>query len=111
MTEQMTQWEPIKLRKGTFGDRVVQGNQFRDENGRTAWHITTWTDLASKFDDYWFQGSDFFEMLRMDYAVNLRAENHFTTGGKIIEMDATKESNIRKAIEEWDREGSNSNSI
>jgi hypothetical protein len=95
-------WTPGKARRGAFGDRVVQGVPFTNEAGRTAWHIMTWPSDDSPIDDYWYEAPDFFEILRIDYAVNLRPENHFETGGKIIEMDRQKETNLRQAIREWE---------
>lgn len=103
MANDPVRWEPGRAKRGTFGDRVVQGVPFTNDAEKTAWHITTWPSSGSPIDDYWYEAPDFFEMLRIDYAVNLRPENRFETGRKIIEMDVQKERSLRQAIKEWEK--------
>jgi hypothetical protein len=91
-------------KQGVFGDRLVHGMQFQIQGGGIAWHISTWPKEGSTIDDYWFRNSEFFEIVRADYAVNLRAENHFLIGQRVTGIESGKEKSMRDAMAEWERD-------
>jgi hypothetical protein len=94
----------LKLqRSGWFGERRVDGWQFEDERGGVAWHIRTWPNSGDPIDDYWVERSEFYEVVRLDLAINAIPMNRIETGRKITEMDVLKRGAVLNAIAEWEK--------
>jgi hypothetical protein len=94
----------LKLqRSGWFNEHRVDGWQFEDERGKLAWHIRTWPNSGDPIDDYWVEGSVFYEVVRLDLAMNMIPMNQIETGGRITGMDASKRDAVLNAIAEWEK--------
>jgi autonomous glycyl radical cofactor GrcA len=92
----------LKLqRSGWLDGRRVDGWLFEDERGNLGWHIRTWPNGGDPVDDYWVEGSEFYEVLRLDLAMKATPTNRIETGRRIIEMDVAKRDTILIAIGEW----------
>jgi hypothetical protein len=105
MAEESERFEPAgQPRKEVVGDRVIRGVPFRGESGTKAWHITTELTTGENDGEYLFKDSVFFRIARIDYAVNLGAENHMQIGSPATDIESVKEENMREAVAKWDKE-------
>jgi hypothetical protein len=95
------QW--ILQRSGWFDERRVDGWQYGNQRGKLSWHIRTWPNSGEPIESYWVEGSEFFEVTRLDLAMNAIPMNRIETGRRIVEMDAGKRDAILKAIAEWEK--------
>jgi len=98
----MPQIQLQSTRKTIIDGRHVDGWNYLQGNGKSAWYIKTWPVERDPIDDYWVEGKEFFEMISMNSSGTTIPVSSIEIGRPISEMDAAKKAAVLKAIAEWE---------
>ena len=104
MAEEHHSLELVMRRAGIFDGRTIHARQFRDDQGKLVWHVTTWPEEGDPIDDYWVEGDEFREIVRLDMYINLTPNSRVEIGRLIVEMNEQKRKSILGALAKWQEE-------
>ena len=99
MAEELERWDPKGVRIAQVGDWAVYGVGYENENGKIAWHTTSYPN-ENPIHHFWVMDGKFRSMA-IHYMYNLTNENRIWIGNE-VEIDGGEKKAIEHAIAKWE---------
>ena len=99
----MAQIQLQTTRSTIIEGRRVAGWLYLEGDGKAGWYIKTWPVDSDPIDDYWVEGTQFYEMLSLQSSGHTIPISKIEVGRQISDIEPAKRSAVLAAIAEWER--------